>query len=333
MTRPAAGRPTSWAPLCYLAAAALLGAAFIVSLGSGALHIAPEEVLRVLQTPDDSRESLAVWTLRFPRTLAAGLAGAALGVSGLLLQGVTRNPLADPGILGVEAGAALALMLGVVFFPALGGLSVPLAFGGGLLAAGLTLGFAARSGFTPLRLALSGVAVAALCSAVTRSIQILWEDRAQAALVLLNGSVAGRTWEDLARTWPWLAAPLVLALLLGSRVNLLALGEDVARSLGAQAGRDLLGLSLLGVLLAAGAVALTGPLGYVGLIVPHLARGLLGRDHRLTLPLSALLGAALLILADVAARLIDAPAETPVGLLIAALGTPFFIVLARRIRA
>ncbi|WP_261665143.1 FecCD family ABC transporter permease [Deinococcus sp. Marseille-Q6407] len=327
--RPPVARTLLW----YAAAGALLALAVLVSLSSGALQIPAEDVLQVLRFPDSSKESLTVWTLRFPRTLAAGLAGAALGVSGLLLQGVTRNPLADPGILGVEAGAALALMLGVVFFPAVSGLSVPLAFAGGLLAAAFTLGFAARGGFTPLRLALSGVAVAALFSAATRGIQILWEDRAQAALVLLNGTVAGRSWEDLGRTWPWLALPLLLSLLVGPRVNLLSLGQDVARGLGARAGRDLLGLSLLGVLLAAGAVALAGPLGYVGLIVPHLARGLLGQDHRLTLPLSALLGAALLIWADVAARMINAPAETPVGLLIAALGTPFFVFLARRIRA
>ncbi|RTR26871.1 FecCD family ABC transporter permease [Deinococcus radiophilus] len=317
----------------YAAAALLLGVAALASLVYGVLQIPAAEVLRALQHPDESRASLAVWDLRFPRLLAAGLAGSALAVSGTLLQGVTRNPLSDPGILGVEAGAALGLSAALILWPALGLLSVPLAFVGGLLAAGVTLAFASRPGLSPLRLTLSGVAVAAVCRALTWGMQLLWPDRAQPALLALGGSVAGRTWEDLSQTWFWLLLPLVLALTVGSRVNLLALGDDVARSLGRDPRRELLLLSLLGVLLAAGAVALCGPVGYVGLLVPHLARALVGLDHRRSLPLAALLGAALVIAADVAARLIDAPAETPIAILIAALGTPFFVWLARQVRA
>lgn len=318
--------------LWYTLGLGLVAGAVTASLAFGALNLDPGRALGLLLHPDGGTDSLVVWTLRFPRTVAALLAGAALAVSGALLQGVTRNPLADPGILGVEAGAGLALLLAVVFFPGLGGLTVPLAFLGGLGAAALTLAFASRTGLTPVRLALAGVAVAALCAALTRGVQLLWEDRAQGALFALAGSVAGRTWEQVGQVAPWTVAGLLLALLAARRVNVLALGEDVARGLGVQTRRDLLLVSGLGVLLAASAVALTGPIGYVGLVVPHLTRGLLGHDHRLTLPLSALLGAALLTLADVAARLIDKPAETPVGLLIAALGTPFFIALARRQR-
>ena len=330
---PARGARRLPPALWYVLGGTLVALAVLASLAFGALNLDPGRALGLLLRPDGSSDSLVVWTLRFPRTLAALLAGAALGVSGALLQGVTRNPLADPGILGVEAGAALALLIAVVFLPGLGGLTVPLAFLGGVGAAGLTLAFASRTGVTPVRLALAGVAVAALCGALGRGVQLLWEDRAQGALFALAGSVAGRTWPQVGQAAPWVVAGLLAAFLVARRVNVLALGEDVARGLGVNTRRDLLLVSGLGVLLAAAAVSMTGPIGYVGLIVPHVTRGLLGHDHRLTLPLSALLGGALLTFADVAARLIDRPAETPVGILIAALGTPFFIALAPRQRA
>ncbi|GGR23990.1 FecCD family ABC transporter permease [Deinococcus ruber] len=317
--------PAAW----YVLAATVLTGCFVASLALGALRLSPGHVWTYLLHPDQSSESLVIWTLRFPRTVAAMLAGAALAVSGALLQGVTRNPLADPGILGVEAGAALALLAGVVFLPSSAAFLVPLAFAGGLAAAGLTLGFASRVGLTPVRLALSGVAVAALCGAVTRGLQLLFEEKAQGALFTLAGSVSGRTWAQVGAAAPWLVSALLLSLLLARRVNVLALGEDVARGLGLNAQRELLLVSGLGVLLAAAAVALTGPIGYVGLIVPHVSRRLLGTDHRRTLPLSMMLGASLLTLADVAARLVGAPAETPVGVVVAVLGTPFFIALAR----
>lgn len=332
---PRVSHPARVLPLFvwYVLAVLLLAGAVTASLAYGALNLNPGKALLLLLRPDDSTDSLVVWSLRFPRTVAAMLAGAGLAVSGALLQGVTRNPLADPGILGVEAGAALAMLIGIVFLPNLGVWGVPLAFAGGLAAAGMTLAFASRVGLTPVRLALSGVAVAALCAALTRAIQLLFEERAQGALFALSGSVAGRTWAQVAQAAPWVVAALLLALLSARRVNVLALGEDVARGLGVNTRRDLLLVSVLGVLLAASAVSLVGPIGYVGLIVPHLTRTLLGTDHRLTLPLTALLGASLVVLADIAARLIDKPAETPVGLLIAALGTPFFIWLARRQKA
>ncbi|GGR91849.1 FecCD family ABC transporter permease [Deinococcus sedimenti] len=327
MTRPPLPR---WPVLAGALLAALL--AGLLSLALGATDIPLPEAARLLLHPDDSVNSLVVHTLRLPRTLIALLAGAALAVSGLLLQGVTRNPLADPGILGVEAGGALALLTVVVFYPALpAALFVPAAFLGGALAALAAYGAAQSIGITPLRLALAGVAVASLAGAATRALQLLFEDRAQGALFALSGSLAGRTWDQLAQVAPWLLAGLTGALLLAARVNVLTLGEDVARSLGARTGRDRALVTALAVLLAAGSVSVVGPVGFVGLIVPHAARALGGADHRASLPLAALLGAAFLPLADVAARLIDRPAETPVGILVAAAGSPFFILLARRV--
>ena len=320
-------RPAALLPL----AALTLLLSVLLSLALGATDIPLPDAARLLLRPDDSTDSLVIHTLRLPRTLVAALAGAALGVSGLLLQGVTRNPLADPGILGVEAGGALAILIMVVFFPAApAALFVPAAFLGGLLAAAAAYGAARTAGVTPLRLALAGVAVASLAAAATRAVQILFEERAQGALFALSGSLAGRTWEQLAQIAPWLAGGLLLSLLAAPRVNVLTLGEDVARSLGAHTERDRVIVTGLGVLLAAGSVSVSGPIGFVGLIVPHAARALIGPDHRLSLPLAALLGAGFLTLADTAARLIDRPAETPVGILVAAVGAPFFVLIARR---
>ncbi|THF70406.1 iron ABC transporter permease [Deinococcus sp. Arct2-2] len=322
--------------LIFTGAWLLLLLALLASLALGASEIPLTRVAQLLFAPDDSTDSLVVHALRLPRTLVAGLAGAALAVSGLLLQGVTRNPLADPGILGVEAGGACAILVMVVFFPAAPSvLFVPAAFLGGVLAAAAAYSAAHSAansaGLTPLRLALAGVAVASLLGAATRSVQILFETRAQGALFALSGSVAGRTWEQLWQVAPWLGLGLVLALLFAARVNVLALGEDIASSLGARTARDSAVLTALGVVLAAGSVSVVGPIGFVGLLVPHAARALVGADHRLSLPLTALLGAAFLILADVAARVVDRPAETPVGILVAAAGAPFFVLLARRI--
>ncbi|ABF44189.1 ABC-type Fe3+-siderophore transport system, permease component, FecD (plasmid) [Deinococcus geothermalis DSM 11300] len=311
---------------------AALVAAGLASLALGASHIPLNDVASLLFHPNGSTESLVIQTLRLPRTLVAALAGAGLGVSGLMLQAVTRNPLADPGILGVEAGSALAILVLVVFFPmAPIGWFVPVAFLGGALTALVAYSVARGVGITPLRLALAGVAVASLVGAASRTLQLLWEERAQGALFALSGSVAGRTWEQVEQVAPWLLAGLLAALLLTPRMNVLALGEDVARGLGARTERDAALITGLGVLLAAASVSVVGPVGFVGLIVPHAARALMGPDHRLSLPLCALLGAAFLIAADIAARLIDQPAETPVGILVAAAGAPFFVLLARRI--
>ncbi|MFT2720535.1 FecCD family ABC transporter permease [Deinococcus sp. A31D244] len=321
-------RPAALLPL----AALTLLLSVLLSLALGASDILLPDAARLLLRPDDSTDSLVIHTLRLPRTLVAALAGAALGVSGLLLQGVTRNPLADPGILGVEAGGALAILIMVVFFPAApAALFVPAAFLGGLLAAAAAYGAARTAGVTPLRLALAGVAVASLAAAATRAVQLLFEERAQGALFALSGSLAGRTWEQLAQIAPWLGGGLLLSLLAAPRVNVLTLGEDVARSLGARTDRDRLIVTGLGVLLAAGSVSVSGPIGFVGLIVPHAARALSGPDHRRSLPLAALLGAGFLTLADTAARLIDRPAETPVGILVAAVGAPVFVLIARRV--
>lgn len=310
----------------------LLLLAFLLSISVGAKDIPLSEVWRLVFQPDGSTDSLIVQTLRLPRAVAALAVGACLAVSGAMLQGITRNPLAGPGILGVNAGAALAILVAVAFLPALpAGWFIAAAFVGGLLAAGLVYAIALTVGLTPVRLALAGVVVGALLAASSNAILILFEERARGALFALSGSVAGRTWEGLLPVLPWAAGSLALALLSAQLVNLLALGEDVARGLGVRVGLVRAWTTALAVLCAAAATSVAGPIGFLGLMAPHLARGLVGADYRRVLPLSAVLGAAILLLADVGARLVDRPLETPVGILITAVGAPFFVYLARRV--
>jgi iron complex transport system permease protein len=318
-------------PLVFLPAAGLLVFSFLLAISVGAVDIPLGEVWRLLLWPDDSNSSLIVHTLRLPRALVALLVGAALGVSGAMMQGVTRNPLTEPGILGVNAGAALALLLGVVFFPGLPAwATVLLAALGGVGAAVLVYSITAAVGLTPVRLALAGIAVGAMLGAAASFLLIMFEERARGAFINLSGSLAGRTWEHFWIILPWTLPALLLALALAQQVNLLSLGEEVAKSLGARVGWVRLVATGVAVLLAGAAVSVAGPIGFLGLVVPHLARWLVGSDYRRIIPLSALLGAGLLSLADVAARLVDRPLETPVGILVVALGAPFFVYLARR---
>jgi iron complex transport system permease protein len=318
-------------PLVFLLAAGLLVFSLLLAISVGAVGIPLGEVWRLLLWPDDSNSSLIVHTLRLPRALVALLVGAALGVSGAMMQGITRNPLTEPGILGVNAGAALALLLGVVFFPGLPAwATVLLAALGGVGASVLVYSITAAVGLTPVRLALAGIAVGAMLGAATSFLLIMFEERTRGAFINLSGSLAGRGWEHFWTILPWTLPALLLAIALSQQVNLLSLGEEVAKSLGARVGWVRLAATSVAVLLAGAAVSVAGPIGFLGLVVPHLARWLAGSDYRRIIPLSAFLGAGLLSLADVAARLVDRPLETPVGILVVALGAPFFVYLAQR---
>ncbi len=311
----------------------VLTTAFLISISVGAAGIPLPEVWRLVFKPDDTTNAIIVQTLRLPRALVALLVGSSLGVSAALLQSLTRNPLAGPGILGVNAGAALGILVGVVFLPALPSSALILvAFAGGIGAAFLTYGVTASVGITPVRLALAGIAVGSLLAALASGIQILFEERARGALFSLAGSLAGRTWNHVALATPWVGACLVLALASSQLVNIISLGDDAAQGLGVNLNLSRLWLAGLAVLLASVATSVAGPIGFLGLMSPHLARGLVGTDYRRVLPMSALVGSVILLLADVGARVIDAPTETPVGILITAIGAPFFVLLARKLR-
>lgn len=272
-------------------------------------------------------------TLRAPRTYAGLLIGASLAVSGVLMQGLTRNPLASPSILGINAGAACFMALasiGVPFFSQLN--PIINAVLGALLSGGavMLLGgfFSARS--HPLRLVLAGIAISALLIGLTRASVILADDMAYSVLHWLTGSLSAVDSEQWQQLWPFVTLGLVLAMGLARNLNLLALGDEVAVGLGGniRLTRFISGLAV--VLLAGTSVAIAGPIGFVGLLVPHLVRPIVGHNYHILIPVSALCGAALVTWSDALSRSIAFPAETPVGVITALLGTPCFIAIAMR---
>ncbi|HCE4790681.1 TPA: iron chelate uptake ABC transporter family permease subunit [Vibrio parahaemolyticus] len=272
-------------------------------------------------------------TLRAPRTYAGLLIGASLAVSGVLMQGLTRNPLASPSILGINAGAACFMALasiGVPFFSQLN--PIINAVFGALLSGGavMLLGgfFSARS--HPLRLVLAGIAISALLIGLTRASVILADDMAYSVLHWLTGSLSAVDSQQWQQLWPLATLGLVLAMGLARNLNLLALGDEVAVGLGGNIRLTRLISGLAVVLLAGTSVAIAGPIGFVGLLVPHLVRPIVGHNYHILIPVSALYGAALVTWSDALSRAIAFPAETPVGVITALLGTPCFIAIAMR---
>ncbi|ELX9541345.1 FecCD family ABC transporter permease [Klebsiella pneumoniae] len=318
--------------LALLLLTLLLIAASLVHLGLGARWIAPQTVLRALLEYDPRNfEQRIIIDLRLVRLAAALLTGAALGVAGLLLQTVIRNPLGEPHILGLNAGASLAVVatsaLGLSFgaFPA--GRPLTAACGAGLLFGGvMALASAGRGGATPLRITLCGVALSGFASAVTAAILILDEQTLLAMRTWLAGDLAGLNWSTLQTA----LIGLGVALLIAPRLNVLALGDKVALGLGVNLVQTRL-LGLLAIALLCGAaVAVAGPIGFVGLVVPHVVRRLVTEDIRLALPLAAPVGALALVLADIAARTLVAPQELATGAMTALVGAPLFIFIAAR---
>ncbi|MDK3255370.1 FecCD family ABC transporter permease [Blastococcus capsensis] len=314
----------------------LVVAAVLVSIAVGTRSIGIGEVWgALLDSSPDTDEAVIVRELRVPRTVLGFMVGAALAVAGALMQGHTRNPLGDPGVLGVTAGASLAVVLAISLL----GITTPggyvwFAFAGALVSMVLVyaIGSAGRGGATPVTLALAGAALSALLFALVRAIVVADEQTLDSFRFWVVGSLAGR---DAAVSWqvaPFLAVGLVLALVNAPALNLLGLGEDVARGLGQRIWlARAVGLAAI-TLLAGAATAAAGPIAFLGLVVPHAVRALTGPDHRWLLPCSALLGAALLLVADVVGRIVARPGELQVGIVLALIGAPFFIALVRRRR-
>jgi iron-siderophore transport system permease protein len=316
-------------------AAIALGAAVLLSLTVGAKAIPLGDVAAALVGDDGSDSAAIVRELRLPRTLVGLAVGVGLGLAGALMQALTRNPLGDPGILGVEAGAAAAIVAAIT---ALGlkepGTYVWFSFAGAAAAsvAVYALGTRGRSGATPVRLALAGTAVTAALTAFTNAVVLLDPQAFDEFRHWAVGSLAGRDLDVLADVGPFLAAGTVLAFALARPLNALALGDDSGRALGTRVGRTR-GLGALAItLLCGGATAVAGPIVFVGLMVPHIARAIAGPDQRWLLAYSALLAPVLLLTADVIGRVVVAPAELEVGIVTALIGAPVFIALVRRKR-
>ncbi|NGO07745.1 iron chelate uptake ABC transporter family permease subunit [Streptomyces sp. HC44] len=322
---------------------ALLGAVLVVlcllSLALGAASIPPDQVVRALFGDAPSRlVDNIVWSARVPRTTLGLAAGAALGLSGALMQALTRNPLADPGILGVSAGASFAIVLAVGVF-GLGSFYgyVWFAFAGALAASVVVylLGRLGRSGLTPVKLALAGIAVTSLLTSFTSAIALTDPDALNRYRFFTAGSMADQDGATVLRILPFLAVGAVLALACAPALNSLALGEDVAASLGRRLGLVRLQGVAAVTLLTGAAVAVIGPVVFIGLVVPHVARVLaqlagIGPDHRWLLPLSAVLAPSLLLAADIVGRVAARPTEIQAGVIVAFIGGPFFIAMVRR---
>jgi iron complex transport system permease protein len=311
-------------------------AVMVVNIGVGEYPISPLDVIKtVLHLPSENADhDFIVNILRLPRMLVAALVGLALGVSGAILQGLTRNPLADPGILGIGAGAGLVVVALIVVVKDVPAGAIPLgAFAGGAAAAGLIYVLAWRGGDSPIRLILVGIGLAAVAGAATQ-LMITFGDvyDVQRALIWLSGSVYGGSWDEFWPLLPWVVVFMPLALLLARDLNALNLGEDLARGLGSKVTRKRRLLLLSAVALASSTVAAAGTIGFVGLMAPHFARRLVGPDHRGLLPTAGMLGAFILIAADLLGRTIVAPIELPAGLVTSAVGAPFFIYLLYRSR-
>jgi iron complex transport system permease protein len=328
-TRRLRSRP---ALLAGIGLAALL-AAMLISMAFGAADVTPRDAWAALTAFDATSTShLIIRTLRVPRVLLAALVGASLGVAGAIMQGLTRNPLADPGILGINAGAALGVVL-AVFLLQISSLShyALFAMAGAAITAFAVYGLGSMGpgGATPFKLTIAGAAIAALLGLLTTGILIFNQRTLDEVRFWLAGSLAGRDLSLLLQVLPYLAVGLALAIGLGRQITTISLGEDVARGLGQRTGwiKALAALAVL--LLAGGSVAVAGPIAFIGLVIPHVVRFAAGADYRSILPWSALAGAIFLILSDLAARLVVRPMELPVGVMTALIGGPIFIYLVR----
>ncbi|MFI7273831.1 FecCD family ABC transporter permease [Streptomyces sp. NPDC049879] len=327
-----ARRPARVRLLWLLAAVLALAAIMLASVAFGSRTVPWSDITAALGGAEDTLGQAAV-TKRVPRTLLAVVVGAALGLSGAVMQGVTRNPLADPGILGVNMGASLAVVTAVAYF----GLTSPtgyvwVAMAGAAVSAVFVyaVGSLGRGGATPLKLALAGAATSAAFASLVSAVVLPRNDIADSFRLWQIGGVGGASYERIGHVAPFLAAGLAVCLLSARALNSLALGDELAAGLGERVAVARATAAAGAIVLCGASTAVAGPIGFVGLVVPHACRLLTGVDHRWLLPFSALTGAALLTAADVVGRVVARPAEIDVGIVTALVGAPFFIHIVRR---
>ena len=316
--------------LGLVAGSGLLLGSLLLGILLGAADIDATTVWQAIFQFDGSTEHLIIRTVRLPRALLAVVVGAALAAAGTNTQGLTRNPLAAPDILGINVGASLAMVL-AIFLGSDSRNYVWFAFGGAAIAAVTVywLGSTGRQGLTPLKLVIAGAALTALLHSLTTAVLLLSQQTLEEIRFWLAGSLAGQELADLWPVLPYITLGLAGSLALGRQLTLMSLGEDVAQGLGLQTAGVKIAAAVVVVLLAGSAVALAGPIGFVGLVVPHIIRIGVGMDYRWILPYAMLVGGILLSVADIAARLVIRPQELPVGIMTALIGAPFFIYLAR----
>lgn len=325
--RTAAGRGASLVLLLLL-----LTAAILLSLSVGSLKLPLSEIISTLWNRPEGVNYQILFNIRLPRILLGAMVGGCFAVAGAILQGVMRNPLASPGIIGVSAGGGLAGIIVMLVLPQFGALLVPAAFCGSLATALLVYLLAWKRGVSPVRLILAGVAVSAMLGAFSSTILLFNAERAGGILDFSIGSLSARSWHQIRQVGLYMLSAFLAAFSLGGKLNILALGDEVAIGLGLKTERVRFLLIATAALLAASAVSVAGLLGFVGLIAPHIMRMLIGSDNRFLLPASALFGALMVVSCDTIGRLVMDPSELPVGIIMALMGPPFFLWLLRRHR-
>lgn len=306
---------------------------FIISLflsvGMGAINVSPKEIIQALTTNKGTANYHIIWNIRLPRTIVSVLVGASLSLSGAIIQGVMRNSLASPSIIGVSSGAGFTALIILILFPQYYRL-VPLgAFLGAFLVTMLIYGLAWKDGLLPNRLILAGVAVNSLLGAGNNALLTFFPDRVSGVINFMVGGLNGITWTDVHSILPYVMVGVIIALMLPDKLNILVLGDEVATGLGVNVERTRFIFIILSSVLAGSAVSVVGLLGFVGLIVPHITRLIIGSDYRLLFPASVLLGAIVVLVCDLLARTLFSPVEIPVGIIMSALGAPFFLYLLR----
>lgn len=306
-----------------------LGLLFLFAVNTGSLKVTPGELFSGLFLQYDETVR-AIYDLRFPRIFIAMLGGAAMAVSGVLLQAVMKNPLADPGIIGISSGASLIAVLVAAFLPQLFPIAPLLSFFGGLLAFVLVYSLSFKGGLSPIRIILVGVAVDALFRGLMTAFNSATGSNYSGAASIVNANITMKTWSDVRTLLVYVAIGLFAALFTARSCDLLALEDKTAASLGIQVTRTRILVSFVAVLLASISTAIIGPISFLGLIVPHLSRIFVGSGHKALVPYSALLGAFTLLLADTMGRTIAQPYEISASILMAVVGGPFFILLLRR---
>lgn len=302
---------------------------FIFAVNTGSLKVTPSELfcgLFIEYNPDVA----TIYDLRFPRIFIAMLGGAATAVSGVLLQAVMKNPLADPGIIGVSSGASLVAVIVTAFFPSLFFLTPMLAFIGGLIAFMLVYSLSWKGGLSPLRIILVGVAVNALCTGLMSAFNSATGSSYTGVASIVNANITQKTWDDFQTLAVYVVIGLIASFFVTNQCNLLSLEDKTARSLGMNVTRSRIVISVIAVLLASISTAVVGAISFLGLIVPHIARLLVGSNHKVLVPYSILLGAFTLLLADTIGRTVASPYEISAAIVMSVIGGPFFIFLLRR---
>ncbi|PWA09710.1 iron ABC transporter [Pueribacillus theae] len=318
--------------LKFIVGILILISMFVISIVFGAADIAMKDVWLAFTSQVKSEQISIIREIRLPREIAGIFVGAALAVSGAIMQGMTRNPLADPGLLGLTAGAKAALAIAIVFFPSANYFGTMIACFIGAAAGAIlvfSIGALKKGGFSPLRIVLAGAAVSAFLFAVSEGVGIYFKVSKEVSMWTAGGLI-GVSWKQLQVIVPFILAGILISLFLSRQLTILSLSEEVAVGLGQKSTQIKILLFIITTLLAGASVAIVGNMVFIGLMIPHIVRAIVGTDYRFIIPMSAVLGAAFMLLADTFGRTLNVPYETPVVAIIAVMGLPFFLIIVRK---